>query len=743
MIEQFMEITGVGRFKNCTPSGNTCFGKNTVIFGQNTTGKSTLTAIFRSLKDGNKNLVHGRKRFGYSGSPIVRVRVDTSVEKKFSESDWLYPQIELFDNIFINQNVFNGEAINREHTSNLYSFFLGEDLHRRAIDLGKEMEFKKTLDASKTQLLRLGYPKSMSDIVSFDDFLKIIPTPSIDELIAKKEGEITQQKNLHKISESLSRSPFSINFSELEEKALRSLDSKVQEGIKAHIQKNWKHPDASQDFLQTGLHQLKDGGNCVFCGQGIQDAEPSSLIKQFSDFFDGAYQTFQKEVNIIMDKFISTNVISYLSELALLGFDLESFISDKQKLLDAKSVIDGIVTSKKTTLNLSTDLNSNQDYVLVKETFTLLNEKIEEKKRELSTAGDLPTLERQKSILTIHKNRFLPEFEKLCADYTGITDAIEISTRKITTEIELLNTDTTALFEKHRIKINEFLTGMHADFSIKKMTPKEERARTNPYSCAYEFSFHDGHTVPITNITRQGDAEPEDKTCFINTLSDADRRSLAFAFFLSKLSLDDDLSTKVVVFDDPISSFDANKKEDMMKLLRDIKNNSGDKPAQIIILTHEMDVLELTRKIMPADLKGLDIQFSIADRSSVLRELDIHELCKAEIFKRLDFLEQVKSDHSKIDLALLEMRIIFERILKIKYYASLSRYPTTLDGIQSVSSFMERLEEDKIWSPQKTQKAKDLYLHEPHHDSNTEWNSKTTIEKVNRINDFQAFILEI
>ncbi len=87
-----------------------------------------------------------------------------------------------------------------------------------------------------------------------------------------------------------------------------------------------------------------------------------------------------------MDKFISTNVISYLSELALLGFDLESFISDKQKLLDAKSVIDGIVTSKKTTLNLSTDLNSNQDYVLVKETFTLLNEKIEEKKRELSTA---------------------------------------------------------------------------------------------------------------------------------------------------------------------------------------------------------------------------------------------------------------------------------------------------------------------------------------------------------------------
>ncbi len=32
MIEQFMEITGVGRFKNCTPSGNTCFGKNTVIF---------------------------------------------------------------------------------------------------------------------------------------------------------------------------------------------------------------------------------------------------------------------------------------------------------------------------------------------------------------------------------------------------------------------------------------------------------------------------------------------------------------------------------------------------------------------------------------------------------------------------------------------------------------------------------------------------------------------------------------
>ena len=43
------------------------------------------------------------------------------------------------------------------------------------------------------------------------------------------------------------------------------------------------------------------------------------------------------------------------------------------------------------------------------------------------------------------------------------------------------------------------------------------------------------------------------------TLSEGDKSAFAFAFFLAKLSTED-ISQKIIVFDDPISSFDQSRK---------------------------------------------------------------------------------------------------------------------------------------------------------------------------------------
>ena len=54
------------------------------------------------------------------------------------------------------------------------------------------------------------------------------------------------------------------------------------------------------------------------------------------------------------------------------------------------------------------------------------------------------------------------------------------------------------------------------------------------------------------SIDNENDKTPN----FRNTLSESDKRLLAFAFFVSLLSHDRELDKKVVVFDDPMSSFE-------------------------------------------------------------------------------------------------------------------------------------------------------------------------------------------
>ena len=75
MLKRIQRIQNIGKFADCNAAG--CeFAKETIIFGFNTQGKSTLTAILRSLQTGNSNILIGRKTFGATGSKKVEVDFD-------------------------------------------------------------------------------------------------------------------------------------------------------------------------------------------------------------------------------------------------------------------------------------------------------------------------------------------------------------------------------------------------------------------------------------------------------------------------------------------------------------------------------------------------------------------------------------------------------------------------------------------------------------------------------------------
>ena len=128
-IEAIQQIKNIGKFSNCQIAG--CqFNDNTIIYGKNTLGKSTLTSIFRSLQTGNKKIIEGRKTFGSTNQPVIQIRFTDGTNReivdynshKWSEGN---PNILIFDTQFISENVFQGEQITFDNQKSLNQIIIG------------------------------------------------------------------------------------------------------------------------------------------------------------------------------------------------------------------------------------------------------------------------------------------------------------------------------------------------------------------------------------------------------------------------------------------------------------------------------------------------------------------------------------------------------------------------------------------------------------------------------------------
>jgi wobble nucleotide-excising tRNase len=104
------------------------------------------------------------------------------------------------------------------------------------------------------------------------------------------------------------------------------------------------------------------------------------------------------------------------------------------------------------------------------------------------------------------------------------------------------------------------------------------------------------YQLKINEVTFPTAAPPTDPLapCFKTCLSSGDKSALAFAFFLARLNADPDLRNKIVVFDDPITSLDANRRS---RTCQDIASLMP-RTAQLIVMSHDAyflrEVWELT-----------------------------------------------------------------------------------------------------------------------------------------------------
>ena len=149
------------------------------------------------------------------------------------------------------------------------------------------------------------------------------------------------------------------------------------------------------------------------------------------------------------------------------------------------------------------------------------------------------------------------------------------------------------------------------------------------------------------------------------TLSEGEKNALAFAFFVARLNLRQDLSDSLVVFDDPISSLDYNRRNTTLNKLRDISNRSN----QFILLSHD---LRFVKDFCDKVDNVLTLRISNDNITSYFDTFDIKKETLTGVSKDMivlkDFVDNGNaSSYTPRDVVRC-IRPLLEGFLRIKYF---------------------------------------------------------------------------
>ena len=124
MLEEIIEIANIGRF---IKSKGIELADINLVYAENGCGKSTLSAILRSLSSGDPKIIEERSTIGSAKKPRVKFRFAGNNFVEYAERSWNRnaPHLEVFDDIFISENIYAGHEINSDHRTQLYEFAIG------------------------------------------------------------------------------------------------------------------------------------------------------------------------------------------------------------------------------------------------------------------------------------------------------------------------------------------------------------------------------------------------------------------------------------------------------------------------------------------------------------------------------------------------------------------------------------------------------------------------------------------
>ncbi len=711
MINKIEKLVSIGKYRNYIASGPVNFKNLTLIYGDNGGGKTTLTSVLRSLTSDNPSIIRSRISTANTQAQAAQItQLGTpNIYHTFGASGWTipFPNIEIFDIHFVNENIYSGFDFNDEHKKQLHQFVIGSQgiaiqnqIEQNKLDKVNSRQNQTTLES---QLIQQVGNNLNSELIT--NFLSLSSTDvnGIDPLITAAELKLTNASAntiIQTLQLTIPIATFSsnINFTTLLtdlQTTIQSIQNQTLEQLfESHCQDlNDNGIQSAENWLQTGLNYINSKEsksetdlNCPFCKQSINNS--MDIINAYTCKFNEEFNAFLSRLrthltslqNFNLDatvQAINTGCTSNNSKVVLwsnhlpntVQLPINSLISNATELrTEMQTLISlleqkiqnpttAIITSPLITFQTSLQ-NLTANITAYNQSITIYNSAITTFKSGIQTVQNSQLeVDRLKRI----KKRFEPAILQICN--LIITEKQRL--RTLTSEYPLLiqqqNAAATVFFSSYQTRINHYLgTIFRTPFRIDGVEHIAPQGRATQSKINYTLTI-DGN--PISFDTSQPFSAKE-------CLSEGDKSTIALAFFLSKLDIDPNHQDKILVFDDPLSSLDTNRRTYTIGIIKSALPHL----KQVVVLSHNEYFLHSIGKDIPiADKSTLRIKQNFATNSSELEPCDLNELVKNDYFKHLEALENFRTnpDHSIKDTVLGWLRNVLESHLRFKFYREL------------------------------------------------------------------------
>ncbi|MBQ8284926.1 MAG: AAA family ATPase, partial [Thermoguttaceae bacterium] len=242
MLTKIKLIRNVGCFNQLTCDEE--LKQTTLIYGENAAGKTTLSHILRSLaRDASDEILARRRKSKTPFPPKICFETDAG-ELTFQNGRWersaFAAPIVVFNDFYVDENVYSGLSVEKEQRDNLCQIVLGAESVERIRRLGdlKRRRGELQRELPKWQNAEL---QKYAGPLTVDQFDQLDWVDDVDEKIADVDAEIKQAEQAETIKNAEAFEPVSLPIfdsaqaSALLERSLSDVDQTALERARAHF----------------------------------------------------------------------------------------------------------------------------------------------------------------------------------------------------------------------------------------------------------------------------------------------------------------------------------------------------------------------------------------------------------------------------------------------------------------------------------------------------------------------------
>ncbi len=739
-VDRFQLLRNTGQFDSVN-AGQLPLTKLTLIYAENGRGKTTLATILRSLSTGDARLISERHRLGSVHPPHIVLAAAGGAAHIFQNGAWnaALPQVAVFDDAFVAQNVCSGIEIEAAHRQNLHELILGA----QGVQLNTALQQHIAAVEEHNRTLRErgeAIPVAVRGALTVDAFCALQADPQIDAKIQGAERRLAAARSADAIQRQADFLPLTLPAFDIPAinailaRDLPALEAGAAAHVQAHVARLGKGGEAwvGQGMARIGpVSEGHDHEVCPFCAQ---DLAGSPLIGHYQVYFGAEYQSLKADIASAISGVNAAHggdiPAAFERAVRVTGQTAEFWTQFTEGVpaieVDtaaiarawgaARTAVLEILRAKQaaplepTALPAET-LEAIAAYEELRGAINSLSTRLQALNapiavvKEQAAGANIATLTADLQRLTLLRTRHTDPMAGACASYLAEKQAKTATERLRDQARAALDQYRQQVFPAYEAAINTYLQRFNAGFRIGAVASVNNRAGS---AASYNVVINN------TPVALAADNGPS----FRNTLSAGDRNTLALAFFFASLEQDPQLAQKVVVIDDPMTSLDEHRSLTTVLEMRRLH----DRVSQIIVLSH-------SKPFLCALWEGADTLTRTALRlirqgaGSTLVVWDVNQDCITEHDRRHALVSSyIQAGDPATQRAVAEaLRPILEAFVRVAY-------PDNFRPGSLLGPFINICEQ-RVGTPQQILSHADIdelevlkdYGNRFHHDTNPAW----------------------